>query len=93
MLIPNIPDIKKNSAENALKPRQKPVVVRAKSPVKITVSKKQCSMLVTSLSPARVSRFKEIYNNAPDVVDYLIQFGSPLERAQNEIIKEVALSA
>jgi hypothetical protein len=47
----------------------------------------KCTYL-SSLSPATVTRFKALYSQYKDQVEYRIRFGSALERAQSTIIKK-----
>jgi len=43
------------------------------------------------LLPATVEKFKKIYAEKKDIVEWMLQHGNTLERAEAKIIKSVAL--
>lgn len=41
--------------------------------------------------PATVEKFKQIYSEKRDVVEWMLSFGNDFEKVQAKIIKDVAL--
>jgi hypothetical protein len=44
------------------------------------------------LKPETISRFKELYKNFPELIEYRIKFGNIYEKAQATLIKRAAES-
>lgn len=46
---------------------------------------------MSSINPSTVSKFKQLYSECKDSIEYRIAHGNPYQRAQCNIIKSIAI--